>query len=276
MGKKTAPLVLLAVLLLAGCRAGGEASASSTPPEGATASVQSEAPPVPSAPGTPEELLAQQTIDDFHKAFLVDTGGRMGTLLVTTELVPYEEPVELLYYLHVSIWDPANPSQPIQMQEINWETVHYGEHQVLDVNFDGYQDFTYLYARGIQVEMYHCMLWNEELGLFQELPVYAEIPSPRVDPETETITGWSRSSGAGDGDTPVYRWVDGELVCVRFIRTFLKDWSDYDSPMVLTVKDRIDGELTEVYRVEFPPESAEYLTEQMRWEDLSYHGEEEE
>ena len=261
--KRKLSLLLLCALLLAGCQeSGGEVSpVLSLPPE-----------PAPQ-PKTAQELLEEQTIDDTHDAFLVDTGGRIGTLLVTTELVPYEEPGELLYYLHLSVWDPSSPEEPVQIQEIDWETVHYGEHQVVDVNFDGYSDFTYLYARGIQVELYHCMLWDEEQGLFVELPVYAEIPSPYVDPATETITGWSRSSGAGDGTTPVYQWVDGELVCVRKIETFPKDWRDYDSPYVLTVEERIDGELTEIYRVEFPADSGGYITEQMKWGNLDYHGE---
>lgn len=258
--RRILPLLALCVLLLCGCQKGGEVSSAPSPP------------PEP-APKTAQELLEEQPIDDTHDAFLVDTGGRMGALLVTTELVPYEEPGELLYYLHLSVWDPANPEEPVQIQEIDWETVHYGEHQVVDVNFDGYSDFTYLYARGIQVELYHCMLWDEEQGLFVELPVYAEIPSPYVDPATETITGWSRSSGAGDGTTPIYQWVDGELVCVRKIETFPKDWRDYGSPYVLTVEERIDGELTEIYRVEFPADSGGYITEQMKWGNLEYHGE---
>ena len=60
----------LCALLLAGCRQVEEGSAS-LPPE-----------PVPQ---TAQELLEGQTIDDTHDAFLVDTGGRLGTLLVTVE-----------------------------------------------------------------------------------------------------------------------------------------------------------------------------------------------
>ncbi len=259
-------LLTLCALLLAGCQAKETPSSES---EGDNSASQSE--PAPS-PKTLQELLEEQPIDDTHDAFLVDTGGRMGTLLVTTELVPYEEPSELFYHQQFSIWDPANPAQPIQIQEIDLETVHYGYYQVLDVNFDGYQDFTYLFAMGVQVELYHCMIWDEELGRFVEEPVYAEIPSPNVDPETETISGWSRNSAASDGTTPIYKWIDGELTCVRKIETFRKEWNA-DSPMVLTVEDRIDGELTEVFRTEFPAGSEEHIWERIKWEDLNYHGE---
>ena len=34
----------------------------------------------------PEQVLLEQLVDDTHDAFLVDTGGELGTLLVTAEL----------------------------------------------------------------------------------------------------------------------------------------------------------------------------------------------
>ena len=252
-------LLVLSALLLAGCQeAGGEASSPVEPP-----------PP----PKTPQELLEEQPIDDTHNAFLVDTGGRMGTLLVTAEAVPYEEPLELATYQHTAVWDPAHMDQPLQT--VDWEGGYPGEHQILDVNFDGYPDFTILFARGIQAELYHCMRWDEEQGLFVEEPEYAAISSPVLDPETRSIFGWNRASGAGDGVSTIHQWVDGELVCVRRIELFAKDFRDYDSPFVLTVRDRIDGELTEVFREEYPLDPGEYFDVRMKWEDINYHGESE-
>ena len=251
-------LLVLSALLLAGCQeAGGEASSPVEPPP---------------QPKTAQELLEEHPIDDTHNAFLVDTGGRMGTLLVTAEAVPYEEPLELATYQHVAVWDPAHMDQPLQ--SVDWEGGFPNEHQILDVNFDGYPDFTILFARGIQAELYHCMRWDEEQGLFVEEPEYAAISSPVLDPETRSIFGWNRASGAGDGVSTIHRWVDGELVCVRRIELFAKDYSDYDSPFVLTVRDRINDELTEVFREEYPldPEE-EYFEARMKWEDINYHGE---
>ncbi len=253
------PLLLLCALLLTGCQRGKEAPAGPAPP------------PEP-ASKTAQELLAEQTIDDTHNAFLVDTGGRMGTLLVTVEAVPYEEPLELATYQHTAVWDPAHMDQPLQT--VDWEGGYPGEHQILDVNFDGYPDFTILFARGIQAELYHCMRWDEEQGLFVEEPEYAAISSPVLDPETRSIFGWNRASGAGDGVSTIHQWMDGELVCVRRIELFAKDW-DYDSPFVLTVRERIDGELTEVFREEYPLDPGEYFDVRMKWEDINYHGESE-
>lgn len=252
--KKAAVPALLAVLLLCGCQEGA-ASSDPVPP-----------------PKTAQEVLEEQPVDDTHDAFLVDTGGRMGTLLVTTELVAYEEPEELLYYLHLSVWDPSAPGEPIQIQEIDWETVHYGEHQIVDVNFDGFQDFTYLFYRGIQAEGYHCMIWDEEQGLFVEEPEYAAISSPVLDPETQTIYGWNRESAASDGVSTIHKWEDGELVCVRRIEVYKID--GWGGPFALTVQDRVNGELTEVFRTEFPAGSEEYFDERAKWKHLDYHGEE--
>lgn len=244
--RSRATCLLLCTLLLAGC----QAASSALPAK------------------TAQELLAEQPIDDTHDAFLVDTGGQLGTLLVTPELGTEREGREVS--MRLSVWNPADMSQPIQTQD--WTTVSFGVHEIVDVNFDGYSDFTYLYTQGVQVGVYHCMVWDEEQGLFTEVPAYFQIPSPHLDAETETISGWSRSSGAGDGWTPIYRWIGGELVCVRQIETFLKERSDPNTPFVLTVEDRVDGQLTEVYRAEFPTGSSAYLTEQLKWEDLDYHG----
>lgn len=268
--------LLLFALLLAGCQASPkepvspeeQTSSASSGNGGEASSIQPE--PVP-FPKTPQELLEEQPIDDTHDAFLVDTGGRIGTLLVTVEAVPYEEPAELDTYQHVAVWDPARMEQPLQTAD--WEGGYPGEHQILDVNFDGYPDFTCLFARGVQVEMYHCMRWDETQGMFVEEPVYADIPSPYIHPETETISGWSRNSAAGDGTTPIYKWIDGELTCVRKIEVFPKDWRDPDTPMAVTVEDWVDGELTEVFRGEYPLGSGEYFDVSIKWEDLNYHGE---
>ena len=255
--KRKLPLLLLCALLLTGCQRGEEASAGP-------------APPPELVPRTAQELLAEQTIDDTHDAFLVDTGGRLGTLLVTAELGT--ERGEFETAMSLSVWDPADMSRPLQT--VDWEGGYPGEHQILDVNFDGYPDFTILFARGVQAELYHCMRWDEEQGLFVEEPEYAAISSPVLDPETRSIFGWNRASGAGDGVSTIHQWMDDELVCVRRIELFAKDW-DYDSPFVLTVRDRIDGELTEVFREEYPLDPGEYFDVRMKWEDINYHGESE-
>lgn len=241
-------LLTLIVLLLAGCQE------------------SKEEPLFP--PKTPQALLEEQPRDETHDAFLVDTGGRMGTLLVTVEMGT--KTGEFEYSMYLSVWDPADMSRP--MQSFESVTTIFGAETILDVNFDGYPDFTYLYWQGLQATAEQCWLWDEEQGLFVEEPEYAKIYAPVVDPETQIISGWNRSSGAGDGVSTYHRWVDGELVCVRRVEV-RREGIVRDSPFRLTVEDRIDGVLTEVFRAYFSPDSDGYFEESAKWADLDYHGE---
>ena len=283
-------------LLLAGCQAEEPVETVSAPPE---PSPEQSLPPEPSpaasepvsAPPeelTPEELLAEQPIDETHDAFLVDTGGRLGTLLVTVELGergpnPNPEWESWEYPVYLSVWNPAGMSQPIQKLEgtawdVDWNA--YDRHEELDANFDGYMDFSVLNSMGNGASSWYLWVWDEGAGQFVEVPEYREISLPRCNPETEVIDGWARSSGAGDGVTTFHRWEDGRLVCVRRIET----WWELDEevrteeettvhPMHLKVEDRVGGKLTQVYYQYFSP-GEDFLLEQEKWENLDYHGEE--
>ena len=186
--------LMLCALLLAGCRQVEEGSAS-LPPE-----------PVPQ---TAQELLEGQTIDDTHDAFLVDTGGTLGTLLVTAELGergpnPNPEWESWEYPVYLSVWKPADMSQPIQKLEgtawdVDWNA--YDRHEELDANFDGYMDFSVLNSMGNGASSWYLWVWDEGAGQFVEVPEYREISLPRCNPETGVIDGWARNSGAGDGVT---------------------------------------------------------------------------
>lgn len=296
MKRGTHLLAAALALLLAECGAGEPAGASPSlePPQPVTAARQ-----LPETPGplteelepspslTPEELLARQPVDDTHDAFLVDTGGKLGTLLVTAEKgkrgadpdpgwEQWENPV------YLSVWNPTDMSQPIQKLEgtiwdMCWDIGD--RHVELDANFDGYMDFSWLCSRGNGASSSYLWVWDEEAGQFVEVPEYREISLPRCNPETGVIDGWARSSGAGDGVTTFHRWGDGELVCVRRIEL----WWEPDEeilteeeitvfPMHITVEDRIDGELMLVYSEVLAPD-VDYLSERAKWENLDYHGE---
>lgn len=269
-------------LLLAGCQAEEPVGSASVPPE--PSPVQSlpvedtPAPtPSPSAQPAPEELLAQQPIDDTHDAFLVDTGGKLGTLLVTAELGE-RDPETWDLPLSFAVWNPEDMSRPIQEME-KWTMNAFQWHAELDANFDGFGDFSYTYAMGNQPSYGYLWIWDEDAARFVEVPEYSEISCPYCNPETEIIDGFARSSGAGDGVTTFHRWENGELVCVRRIETW---WEETDMVIPETewtvflygikVEDRIGGELTQVYYKEFPP-GEDFFDEQAKWEHLDYHGE---
>ena len=281
-------------LLLAGCQAEKPVETVSAPPEPSQeqsalpepSPAASEPVSVPPEELTPEELLAEQPIDETRDAFLVDTGGKLGTLLVTVELGergpnPNPEWESWEYPVYLSVWKPADMSQPIQKLEgtawdVDWNA--YDRHEELDANFDGYMDFSVLNSMGNGASSWYLWVWDEGAGQFVEVPEYREISLPRCNPETGVIDGWARNSGAGDGVTTFHRWEDGKLVCVRRIETW---WEPDEAirteeeitvfPMHLKVEDRIDGELTQVHYQYFSPGES-FASEQEKWESLDYHG----
>lgn len=277
-------LAAVLALLLCACQ-GAELAEDEPSPPPETAPVQpvempepSEAPAPPAEPSDQlEALLAQQPIDDDHDAFLVNTGGRLGTLLVTAELGEREQDLELRETpLYLAVWDPADMSEAIQEMESTIFNVFHWRAEV-DANFDGYMDFSYTYAMGNQPCYAHLWIWDEGAGQFVEVPEYAEISMPYCDPETEIIHGWARNSAAGDGVTTFHRWEDGELVCVRRIETSCP-W-EQGVPITVSVQDRVDGELERVYYEKFPWDIDEmegreaWRQEASKWSSLDYHGE---
>ena len=89
-----------------------------------------------------QQLLEEQPIDDTHDAFLVDTGGELGSLLVTAELAMEYKDEFGTRDITFSVWNPADMEQPIQtFSEEFMMGVAPEFHHVVDVNFDGFQDF---------------------------------------------------------------------------------------------------------------------------------------
>lgn len=220
-------------------------------------------------------LLARQPIDDTHDAFLVPTGGKLGTLLVTVEMGE-QDPESFESPMTFSVWNTYDLTKPIQ--EISSETFNAFHHsRIVDANFDGYMDFGYMYAMGNQPCYSHYWIWNEEQGQFVAEPEFDKISCPVFDPETGIIDGWARDSAAGDGLATFHRWEDGKLVCVRRITANAL----MEGAATLLVEDREDGELKEVFYQEYPwkeiageIEGMEaWRQERSKWEDLSYHGE---
>lgn len=76
-------LITSLCLLLCACRADDPETVT---PEYAAQSEEPDMLPEETAK-KPEQVLLEQLVDDTHDAFLVDTGGELGTLLVTAELM---------------------------------------------------------------------------------------------------------------------------------------------------------------------------------------------
>lgn len=222
--------------------------------------------------GEGADLLLRQPIDDTHDAFLVPTGGKLGTLLVTVELGKKSDPdVFGPSPLTLSVWSPDDLTAPIQVIQSETNGVFHHS-RVVDANFDGHMDFGYMYAMGNQPCYSHYWIWNEERGQFVAEPEFDQISCPVFDPETGIIDGYVRGGAAGLAAThTLHRWIDGKLVCVRKITTEPR-WTDgSEDQAVLMVEEPADGTLTEVFRK--TADGTDILDEVVRWLDLSYHGE---
>lgn len=256
------------LLLLAGC---GERGPAAQPgPTQTPSGPSAPASPAPEASPSPALTLADFPVDDTHDAFAVDTGGSLGELLVALE---WDDEGELFpdapFTLRFTVWDPLEPDQPLQTltMEDCYEFGPFG--QVVDANFDGYMDFGYPYSLGASNAYYWFWLWDEEQGQFVEAPELADLSRPWFDAETQTVSSSTHSSAVSSGQG-FYRWEEGELVLIRSVAI---DGPAEDGSLVLTVKDRAGGVLTQVYHESFMPEEEELIfDEAARWSDLDYHG----
>lgn len=218
---------------------------------------------------TPERLLIEQLVDDNHDAFLLNTGGDLGTLLITAEL-DEEAPTDTCRAtVQFTVWNPGDMGEPLQT--IMAGTNIFRSWSVIDANFDGYMDFTCTYLQGNQPFYEHLWIWNEYHKRFDSVPEYDEISVPTLDTETETIYGFNRSSGGGTGVHTFHQWEDwNHLVCMRQIDIYGIVQSD---TVRMSIWDRVAGELAEIYHEDFPSESGGWLDAEMIWHDLDYHGE---
>ena len=215
----------------------------------------------------PEQVLAEQLIDDTHDAFLVDTGGKLGTLLVTAELerTPTED---CDFTVRFVVWNPASMNEPLQI--LTAGTNIFGGWNFIDANFDSYMDFTFTYLQGNASYYDHLWIWNEEHGEFVNISEYDKISIPSLDMETQTIYGFNRSSGSGTGTHTYHQWIEGDLLCIRCIDI---DQNFQSKIFHMSVQDRIGSELAEIYQEDFAPESDKWHDAEMVWHDLDYHGE---
>lgn len=227
--------------------------------------------PTPEPTEEPKELWGFP-IDETHDAFEVPTGGKLGTVLVTVERGEENTESELGGYRQtIAVWEKSDLENPIQTFEIEdggFINAHHGN--LMDVNFDGYMDFTYpdvWFATNMREELY---VWDEGQGKFLYGGSFVGH-GLYADEEQQVVYNYIHGSAAS-GVHEVYRWEKDEMVCVREIELCYPDWVESQD---LVVRDRIDGELVEVYRKTFgpPEENSPIYDESEKWQDLNYHGE---
>ncbi|MDE7210718.1 MAG: hypothetical protein K2O03_04645, partial [Lachnospiraceae bacterium] len=233
-------------------------------------------------PGSASDLLQNGIPEGTISAFVIRAGSEAKEMFVTAQPCGADDVMDTTgaqcWYdngaIKFSVWNPNDMGKPIQTMCKYVEQYHYqgafsGQYQMVDANFDGYMDFSWICHSGNQPIFYYLWLWDEEQGKFVEEPAYNEISSPVVDAKKKIISGWSRSSAATDGTSTFHKWIDGELLCVRHIFV----WREIDAKnYIMTVEDRIGGEMVEVYREEFELDW-DFIAEREKWLDLDYRGE---
>lgn len=198
--------------------------------------------------------------DDTHDCFTVPTGGKLGTVLVTVEIGEEE--------FYFSVWTADNLEEPIQTMTVEGPE-RLRSYRLVDANFDGYMDFCYDYALTVVNSIYEIWVWDEEQGQF--VGTGQLVGGLAVDEETQTISSYIRGGWAGAlGSDTFYRWKNNHLVCIRRVSTVPPE--EGNDSVILVVEDWTDGELTEVFRKEYPLSGGGAFQEAEKWKDLSYHG----
>lgn len=166
--------------------------------------------------------------------------------------------------------EKEKPCQVIVTDIVVWP--QYFDFRIEDIDFDGCMDFYYLWSEGTHNRYYSYYVWDKETEQFIYDPYgLGELENPTFDPEQKAVVSWYRTSIWG-GKQSYYRYMDGQLTCVRVCGYPYEHEPESAS---LYVKDLVDGELKTVFEVtrasdtEFTEaEEEEYSS----WHDLDYHG----
>lgn len=214
----------------------------------------------PAAPEkTPEEILAEQLMDDTHNAFLVDTKGRMGTVLVTAER-------EIGYTVGTFyVWDIHNMELPIQTMEFRYEYERFGEYWMVDANFDGWGDFAYLQSVYGNCEYWGFLFWNEETCQFEDLHLGVMLFNPVFLEERNMIACLSKEDGQGI----FYSWGQDHALTMRREIEIAQE----GDKVRFTVTDRLEGVPVTVFERFYAKDSGEWEEQWELWCNLDYYGE---
>lgn len=200
-------------------------------------------------------------IDNTHDAFLINTRGKKGALLVTVKWKAGQAETDAAARLDFSVWDPADMEKPIQTMEADSDYFH--QETIWDVNFDGYPDFSYLaFSSSHGNDCCNTWRWDEAEGKFVEVPEFRRIHRPELDAEKELI--WGTLASLPCTTYVIYRWQGNEL---HFLRSISWEYIDNETK-TFCVKDRTDGEWRTLYETSVSGDEKIDI----RWYDPDYYG----
>lgn len=177
MNKKIIMLVCAGILLsaLAGCdSSSGESPESVMPLMNGTTTV---------SPNVPDFVPDDKYIYKYENGAVIISDTEMNTLLTVSVDVPID----------------SSMSKEVLRD---------------DYNFDGYTDFSIMYNQGNANSYYYFWLYDKTRHNYIRSDALSNIPSPRFDKQTESISSYDHIS-ASDNIDALYVWQDGVLKLVR-------------------------------------------------------------
>jgi hypothetical protein len=225
------------------------------------------------------EIDESSSDEEITESFIIDIGDGIHTFKVMMEAQPFEfeEDEENLFFdsiLEVSVYDINDLSSPVQITEDKTNGSIFRDYEIVDANFDGYMDFSYLYSRGNANYICVFWIWDPETKAFKTSDELNEISMPQFDPDLEVVSGFWRDSAASN-ESRYYKYIGGKLTCVRIMEMGYPDDNDNQ---ILSVQDYRNGHLVEVFHEKALLKGEEGFTGEVYdkfflWHDLNYCGE---
>jgi hypothetical protein len=220
-----------------------------------------------------DKTKIDQKISIESNEFNLDLGDGTRTFKVIMMAQPFEEGVtELLYdsNLTISIYSADNLTVPQQVLYDKTNGRLFEDYVILDANFDGYNDFGYVDYRGSSSVNSHYYLWNNEDSIFEYSEDLSELPIVSFDSSSNTINAHWKNS-ASSHSTRLYRFIDGELVCIRLLYILP---SEIEGISIFGVEELGDNVLFEVVNKNVTLENLdEIYDEYVLWMNSEYLGE---
>ncbi|GAB6109078.1 XAC2610-related protein [Fusibacter bizertensis] len=224
--------------------------------------------------------LERQLYDnnDIYYSFEILNSNDKPQLHIEMEAIPNngEDIWEVERELVISIFNINNMEVPIQLIYSNTLGTLFRDVEIVDANFDGYLDFNYVYTRGTANYFCTFWLWDPHQNKFVYNDQLGELSMPSFDEENQIISAYWHGSAAS-GDDGFYRFIDGQLKCIRYFSKCYPD-SNGNGEYIqkLIVKDLVNGELIEVFNKEavlVDDFEGEVYEEFFKWFDIEYKGE---
>lgn len=214
---------------------------------------------------------------DMH-TFPISVGNGGGNLFVVMKAGPFPDsghtPEVQEQLLDIYIYQNDGEIRLIQRIQTTIQEDDFQSTKIADVDFDGDMDFYWPTSKSAGASAYVFWIWDEESRGFIPDPYHLDqLSHPSFDAErrlimSEYVINWHI------GGTGYWKYENRNLVCIRSILAHYPD--PQTGIQTLSVTDRIDGQMAEVYHAEYSEEDGrmeEEFANLRKWHNLDYHGE---